>query len=436
MGGRIYDSPLVAFEPPKRQSLINYKALVAQAKKQLASVAFSGNPDFEFLARRLGTHTAQRLSEKGARVAARTIGRSVGKVRPRKVEKVRVGASDGDGDGKVQDNTTAERPATPLTMQSLAGAPSRRRALGAEMRRRYKEARNRRVNLLAQYMKKRFGDKKPPPWEKGNLSIDQVRKLMNSREPSDQISLQRWVMSLYAHSEIEGRKHKFRTRLDSSEGIVVDRNNQEILIRGTIEAFNEKNQEWEPVGVFLRDLIMEDQPPVVFNNVLMFGEAAKMPSDFAESVKGDGFASVFNGFAFTKLRSSGFAKATTTPELDGTYVWARMGFRDASGGVAAENAMTDELVKFRNGEVSIIRTDLDAELVEYLLQKSKRQKEEQKKPQAADYIVAISNPETDPTRRSARNNQIREWFQENLPLDAASFDFSESNVPKDPRKIS
>lgn len=424
--------------PDAERALINYKSLVAQEKDLLASLDRGQDVSESHIASVLGDHTAHRLTTKlkGLGRSIRGATRSAARKRPKRVEAVKPNARDGNGNGFVQDGTTAERPVTsvPLGMQSLASAPSRKRALGAEMRRRYKYAKARRSNLLAAYMKKRFGNRQPPPWEKGNLSTQEATKYFNSSDPLDQIKLQRWVMSLYVHSEIQGKKNKFRTSLDSSEGLVVDKSENKVLIRGNIEAFNPETESWEEVGAFMRELELGNKPPTVYNDVLMLGDDAFIETPFANSVKGDGFASVFNGFAFTKLRASGFSGANTDPDFDGTYVWARMGFRDADSWKAADKSMSIELQKFRDGESSIIRTDIDAELVEYLLGKSRREKDPKKKPQAADYILAVSNEEADPSSRKVRDNEIKEWFQSNIPLGAASFSFSGMNVPKDPRK--
>ena len=447
-------APLGFVRPEHKTRLANFKSLAAADRqvtyalllKKLAGQSIETHK----VAGIVGLPTTRRILAK-----VKAIGPGIGRGGSARPEAYDPDAIDGDEDGRVQDNTPFERPATPRKKTRIPKSlTSPRRGLKTNpaplsirqeslklIRERFKAARQRRRDIHAEYLKKRFGLKRPPPWEKSFLSIDQI--LEKASNPSGWRDIQRWVLRVYGHDEIQGKKYKFRTRFEGTESIVIADQMGHIYVNGDIEAFNPETQEWEAVGVFQRLIDYAADEPEVINETLAFGSDAFVDTQFSEDVKNDGFATVFNGHAFMMLKGSGFKRAIAeNPSWDGMYVWARAGFRQRQ---TSRNdikkwaeSMQGELEKYREAKRlrvnnrSVIRTDLDAQLIEYLLEKAKRNKYDPKKsPHQHDYIMAVSGDVG-----KSEDDQIRliNFFGQNMPISTASFDFTDVNVPRDPRR--
>jgi hypothetical protein len=207
-----------------------------------------------------------------------------------------------------------------------------------------------------------------------------------------------------------------------------------VSVTGQIQAFNKNTNQWEQIGRFTRELNGGARPPWGYNAYMMMGQDAGFDNPFANKAKNGGFTSVFNPHAFTWLKASGFKRQEVSAAADGTYVWSRSGFRQPRD--RAEQVvrnMEEELRKYRIGEASIIRTDLDADMVEYLAGEARRKNFAKSAPQHPEFILAMSNNGKTKEERDAREEEIMLWFQRNAPFGRGEFAFTNVNVPDDPR---
>jgi hypothetical protein len=98
----------------------------------------------------------------------------------------------------------------------------------------------------------------------------------------------------------------------------------------------------------------------------------------------------------------------------------------------AANLMETQIQKFRNGDASIIRTDADAELIEYLTRIAQQKNYTKSAPQLGEYIVALSNNGQTAEERRARAEEIKLFFVRKTPIWSGRYSFTEVNVPSNP----
>jgi hypothetical protein len=158
----------------------------------------------------------------------------------------------------------------------------------------------------------------------------------------------------------------------------------------------------------------------------------KKDIQFGDKVRGDGFASLFNGHAFTLLGGSGFTQAEVNAVDDGAYVWGRVGYRSENPESIEYlvNSMRKELASFRAGMSSILADKDQAELIEYLIELSSASNFSYDSPQWPEFITALTESAVD----GARSREIREWFQNYAPFDRGTLPFTPDLVALDPRR--
>ena len=440
---KAFDAPLSSVRPEHKNDLVNFKSLIAEENQISAAVRLGQITELQVTSETVsavkGLATTRRAflkmkSALGRRLNKPSIGRAGRAVREVAFNR---NAYDGNNDGTVQDGTRFERPAPSKSPKNTKRQNPKPLSIKQEslrmIRKRFKEARARTQDPLRDFFKKKYGSKKPPPWEAAAVKVEKIQDMI--RTPEGRSEVLRWVSSIYEHDEVEGRKHKFRTKLNADE---VELGFNYIQVEGVIEAFNKETQEWEEVGLFQRTLSFRDEKnPQVLHGFLAFGDDAQMGSEFANSVKRDGFAKIFNNHAFVVLKASNFKRAIIDePSWEGAYVWARSGFRSSEVDSDAikkwADAMEWQLKEYRRGSKSIIRTDLDAQLIEYLIEKAKINKyDPEKSPHQHDYIMALEDSSKDSD--SAATN-IKNFIYTHMPLDnSAILEFTGQNVPRDPR---
>jgi hypothetical protein len=324
-----------------------------------------------------------------------------------------------------------------------------------------------RQGLVGRFMRDKYGDDIPPPWLAGLASEDELwtevailgQSVEDPYEPVDSDFIYNWARSIWEHDEIKTRNFTFRTRI-SDEGVSAFPEDGEIYINGEIEAYDQESQEWRRVGEFLRR-ISENSPGTIFSEELKLGsgmlyilrdsegipmrdsegnylrrdgdltEAQRKDVAFGDLVRGDGFASLFNGHAFALLSASGFARAEVNAVDDGAYVWGRVGYRSSNANSirALVSSMADALKNFRSGNPSIVNSTEQAEMIEYLIELSKASNYAYEAPQWPEFIAAISAG----NMNSDRKRQIKEWFQDHAPFDRGVLPFTPDIVAPDPR---
>lgn len=326
----------------------------------------------------------------------------------------------------------------------------------------------RRRNRVGDMLSQRYGDGQPPPWLKDLASEDELWteltvKGLDISDPYESVNsdfIYNWANSVWGHEELRTDNFTFRTRV-TPEGISAYAEDGEIYINGLVEAFDEESDEWREVGSFMRR-ISEAHPGTVFSEELKLGSGTlyilrdsegqplrdedgnylrrdnnltseqKKDIKFGDKVRGDGFASLFNGHAFTLLGGSGFTQAEVNAVDDGAYVWGRVGYRSESPEdiELLVNSMRKELASFRAGRSSILADKNQAELIEYLIELSSASNFSYDSPQWPEFITAL----TESAVGGARSRQVREWFQNYAPFDRGTLPFTPDLVAFDPRR--
>ena len=335
----------------------------------------------------------------------------------------------------LRDIPDPNAPRSPLPEERVA-------ELEMEVADRYARLREKRGGIIGRYMKKRYGDGDPPPWKTDrNLSVDEVRRLA-SGSAADKERVKQWILQIYKHDEVEVRGgQKFRTT-----NVNVSVSGRSSSVSGNIESFNTRANRWEKVGSFSRTLNYQSgQPAFVYNSRMMMGKEDGIRTAFAEEAKNSGWTSVFNPHAFTWLKASGFERAEVSAAHDGKFVWGKSGFRQQNtqlrpGGkkrlTALVDGMNNEVRKYRNGRASIIRTDLDADLVAYLAQVATARNYSIDAPQHPEFVLALRGPENmTAEEREDYDAKIKDWFVSVSPFGSGRFDFDDENVPDDPREL-
>ena len=309
--------------------------------------------------------------------------------------------------------------------------------LEKDMAERYANLRKKRGGIVGRWMVKTYGDGDPPPWETDkNIKIEELREMVTRKSPEDMVRLREWVKQVYAIDEVVGRNGlRFRVQIEDSDIQIRD---SQIDFVGKVRAFNVDTNEWEDVGGVVR--IINVKGGYVTNAQLMLGKSAGYDNPLGNKAKNEGFTSVFNPHAFTWLKASGFERAEVTAISDGRFVWGRAGFRQERGSVMGDriaDLLMEEVKKYRDGEEDgLIRTDLDADLIEYLTTVAKQKDFTIDAPQNPEYILALAGDKNfTEAEKKAYDRQLQEWFTVNAPFGTGKLVFTDENVPDDPRKL-
>jgi hypothetical protein len=316
-------------------------------------------------------------------------------------------------------------------------SPEKIEKLEKDMAKRYANLRKKRGGIVGKWMIKTYGNEDPPPWETDkNIKIEELRNLVRGNA-ADKARVKEWVKQVYAIDEVVGRNGlRFRVQIQNGD---IDASGQRISFAGTVQAFNTDTNEWENIGKTARTLSLGTG--LVSNDKLMIGTQGGYPNPFANGAKNEGFTSVYNPHAFTWLKASGFERANVGAIGDGRFVWGRYGFRqemvDLGRGRRLADNLMEEVKKYRNGERDgLIRTDLDADLIEYLTSVAKQKDFSIDAPQHPEYILALAGDKNfTEAEKVAYDQKLQEWFVNVSPFGTGVYDFNDQNVPDDPRKL-
>lgn len=332
-------------------------------------------------------------------------------------------------DGAAEANQEANAPEGGLTPEKIA-------KLEKDMAKRYANLRKKRGGIVGQWMVKTYGKEDPPPWETDkNIKLDELERLVRGNA-ADQARVKEWVKQVYAIDEVVGRNGiRFRVKIADDQ---ITMGGSRIDFAGDVQAFNPATQKWENVGITKRNIFTTRG--YVHNDRLMLGKQGGYNNPFAESIKNEGFTSVYNPHAFTWLKASGFKYADVNAAWDGQFVWARFGYRQDLGpraGKGLADALMLEVSKYRQGgRDGLIRTDLDADLIEYLTTVAQQKNFAIDAPQHPEYILVLAGDKNfSEAEKKAYDKKLQEWFVQTSPFSAGQFDFTDENVPNDPRKL-
>jgi hypothetical protein len=316
-------------------------------------------------------------------------------------------------------------------------SPEKIEKLEKDMAKRYANLRKKRGGIVGKWMIKTYGNEDPPPWETDkNIKIEELQNLVRGNA-ADKARVKEWVKQVYAIDEVVGRNGlRFRVQIQDGD---IDASGQRISFSGSVQAFNTDTNEWENVGKTVRTLNVSSG--LVSNDKLMIGAKGGYNNPFANGARNEGFTSVYNPHAFTWLKASGFKRAEVGAIGDGRFVWGRYGFRqdlarNGEGRRLATSLMA-EVTKYRNGERDgLIRTDLDADLIEYLTTIATQKDFAIDAPQHPEYILALAGDKNfTEAEKVAYDEKLQEWFVNVSPFGTGVYDFNDQNVPDDPRKL-
>jgi hypothetical protein len=145
-----------------------------------------------------------------------------------------------------------------------------------------------------------------------------------------------------------------------------------------------------------------------------------------------GFATAFNNHAWGWLKDAGFKKVGVSAGLeDGRYVWGRFGYRTPSNNTnrAIWGAADAEVANFRNGRPSIIKTEKQAQLIEYLsAQASAAGNDWKVSPERMELILALEHGAEDPV---ARKREVRTWVMNKVPISAGKINLASWDISAD-----
>jgi hypothetical protein len=360
-------------------------------------------------------------------------------------------------------------------LEKVSSTFQKAKALFDKAQKRSSERRTKRVGDL---LRTRYGSGQPPPWQKGLMSINDIWFIVANLDKGDQDEdnfdtvedsrITAWAKQIWEHEELDTGKFKFRTEVDNVD---IYANDGEIYISGSIKAYDPDRDEWVLVGMFMRRLSETDEE-TVYSEELKMGSGllyivrdaegnplrdvdgnyvrrggANEPGDegfdveFGDKVRGGGFASLFNGHAFTLLRASGFKSANVHAVDDGAFVWGKIGYRSESVGMIKNlvDKMEEQLDAFRKSArsgssagSSIIDNEEQAKIIEYLIELAKASNYSYDAPQWPEFILALSDFDG-ANGGSGKNKKLAQWFQDFAPFDRGTLPFTDELVPLDPR---
>jgi hypothetical protein len=330
-----------------------------------------------------------------------------------------------------------KRELVPAEVPQSGLSPEQMAKLEKDMAKRYAGLRKKRGGIVGRWMIKTYGDEDPPPWKTDkNIKIDELRDMMARRSPEDKARINEWVKQVYAIDEVVGRSGlRFRVQIEDRD---IDTSGGEIAFSGRVQAFNPDTNQWENIGKVDRNI--RPNSGMVYNARLMLGAQGGHDNPFANGAKNEGFTSVFNPHAFTWLKASGFDRADVSAAADGRFVWGRFGYRQSLSEQRAGNlakALMEEVKRYREGGGDgLIRTDLDADLIEYLTTVAKQKNFTIDAPQHPEYILALAGDANfTEDEKKAYDKKLQEWFVAQAPFGSGKYDFTDENVPDDPRKL-
>ena len=305
--------------------------------------------------------------------------------------------------------------------------------------------RDARVNVLANHVVERYGQT-DAHWldpDHNPQNIDDFYRIYDAaRAGGDQAAkdaMWRWGQSVWGHS-VEDGSIPIRTRDGSLFKTVLDRSSSVVpsSFHGDIFKFNEDTQDWEKVGEFYRTIPERYGvgDATTYNSSMAMGRVAGIHTVFASEARNSGFQTVFNPHAFMWANAAGFVGTGVTPMSDGTYVWARLGFRPTYDAYYENlsNKMKEKLRAYRDGRDSIVLNDAQAALLEFLINKSETLRHSYlSAPGLGEYLAVLEFSEINSTMTAReRSEQMRN--EDFGGYSGGTFRY-EGNVARDPRDL-
>lgn len=143
-----------------------------------------------------------------------------------------------------------------------------------------------------------------------------------------------------------------------------------------------------------------------------------------ETDKGAGIATLYNQHAFHFLQKIGVTTAEVGPADDGTFVWAKVGFKpDSPLGLGRFQSELDKYAKF--GYSPLISSPEEYWRLKYLVEKRPPGTHQ-------EFIFAVSQSRSLPggsdVGRNRRENQIKNWFKQNAAGGHGFLSFAEQRI--------
>lgn len=298
---------------------------------------------------------------------------------------------------------------------------------------RVEEATKKRQKILVSYLNRRYGEGNAPWKEMTAQRRAELSKIINNPSSTDaqkaqaQKELEQWVREMYSHELIEGSNgRRYAITVDTINYTPNQSGTDFISAEMSIIEIDENGKQiGDRVGYSKRTLynIGDEYISTIYNDNFFI---------LSDEHKKSGIQTVYNGHAFMYARAAGIRAAKLRAAADGPYVWGRVGYRNDKPIMDVSiKAMEDEITKFRDGLKSIVENAEDAEILEFLIEKWRINKNDVAH---IDFIMALSvvgDKETQDARRKALND----WFIFNMPIVYGVLDFEENMIAVDPREI-
>lgn len=316
------------------------------------------------------------------------------------------------------DLASAERDMAARSVESMGAYLDSPELSRAEMRvarskfaKRYFDQARRRRNLLRSYLDQAYGGR--TPWRE-SVDVTELLDEIRSLDEDDDDDMQRreeivavledWVQSAFTLGPFEGRDGiEFTTsaQLDTdslSEG--------KMEVSGFIRAAKGGGRQ-DTVGSFTRTITSGN----ISNDSMALND---------HSVRNSGFQGVFNPHVWLWASNAGINEVIVSAGDQGPYVWGRVGFRGGTDKANIRDAMTDALEEFDSGDKDgIIRTDLDAQMVRYLLHLMEAGVDIE----LPEFIVATSDySDFSGMDRDDREQEVFDWWINNVPFSDGAID--------------
>lgn len=288
-----------------------------------------------------------------------------------------------------------------------AKAAQRREALGdigGRINGEVADAINKRQGILAKYIDKRYGKSGTKPW------VDMTPERFAQMTRAEQIE---YVKSAYSHPVVEGMNGKFY-RFNARVGSVGSEFNVEVSIDEVDKNGNTIRRE---IGTSRRTVSMNGRS--VYNASFFIR---------TESDKGAGLQTVYNQHAFMYLKQAGVTKATVGAVDDGTFVWARIGFKQRGGANSRVQSFNDALRQYeRVGPGGLISNEEEYWRVKYLVDQTRTRTVSHQ-----EFIFAVASSTGDKKQRAMREEQIKQWFKSYAPFGSGELTFADQGINPNP----
>lgn len=269
-----------------------------------------------------------------------------------------------------------------------------------------------RASEVENYLQLQFPDYGGDPEDSGNSLPAFVRMTPEKWGTLSKKQKEEYLREAYTFPQIEGANGKFyRAKVNS-----IEFERDETIIDVDFDEIDENgNLVREKIAGSTRKLQMDENPPRILNHTFFI---------YANSDKGAGLATVYNGVAFKYLEKIGVKEASVNPAEDGQYIWARVGFKNSEplDEYRIRN-FQNELRKYEIlGPGGLISTEEEYQRVKAFINL-------QKSGVPLSLQDAIFMMDSGGIQEQARRDYIKHWFIEHMPLySGAALNFAENKI--------